>query len=106
MTKPGSAVTSGTVTPEHEPKRSRPGQILAERPDARPPFQDAVAGLLATALATIAGLGLLLIWHLRRRARLIRQRLAHLHDIRLAGPFKAPYRELRQLAGRDDVAAT
>ncbi|MBV8488458.1 MAG: hypothetical protein JO161_09280 [Planctomycetaceae bacterium] len=99
-------MTSGTVASEREPERSRLGQILAERPEARPQFQDAVAGLLATALATIAVLGLLLIWHLRRRARLIRQRLAHLHDIRLPGPFKAPYRELRQLAGRDDVAAT
>ncbi len=78
------------MAPENEPKGSRLGQILAERPEARPQIQGAVASLLATALATIAVLGLLLIWHLRRRARMIRDRLALPRDVRPPDPVEPP----------------
>ncbi|WP_165225621.1 hypothetical protein [Aquisphaera insulae] len=70
--QPGSAGPG----PEPEPRRSRLGRILAEHPEARPRVRSAVFSLLATALATIAIVGLFLIWHLRRRARMIRERLA------------------------------
>jgi hypothetical protein len=57
--------------PKPEPRRSWLRQLL-ERPDARPRVSRAVASLLATAVFAIAVLGGLLIWHLVRRARLIR----------------------------------
>jgi hypothetical protein len=60
--------------PEPEPKRSRLRQLL-ERPDARPRVSRAVASLLAASVVSIAALGVLLIWHLVRRGRLIRQGL-------------------------------
>ena len=105
MTEPGSPARGGTVAPENEPKRSRLGQILAERPEARPQIRAAVASLLATALATIAVLGLLLIWHLRRRARMIRERLALPRDVRLPDSVEPSQGQSRQLAGRDDEPA-
>ena len=58
-----------------QPRRTRLGQILTERPEARPRLSRALGSLLATVLVAIAVLGLLLIWHLRRRAQLIRDRL-------------------------------
>ncbi|QEH34487.1 hypothetical protein OJF2_30260 [Aquisphaera giovannonii] len=78
--------------PPAEPRRSRLGRILEEHPEARPRIRDAVFSLLATALATIAIVGLLLIWHLRRRARLIRERLAPPRRV-----------SLPDLAAKDDV---
>jgi hypothetical protein len=60
--------------PEPEPKRSRLRQLL-ERPEARPRVSWAVASLLAASVVSIAVLGVLLIWHLVRRGRLIRQGL-------------------------------
>ena len=57
-----------------EPKHSRLRQLL-ERPDARPRVSRAVASLLAASVVSIAVLGVLLIWHLVRRGRLIRQGL-------------------------------
>ncbi len=60
--------------PEPEPKRSRLRQLL-ERPEARPRVSRAVASLLAASVVSIAVLGVLLIWHLVRRGRLIRQGL-------------------------------
>jgi hypothetical protein len=58
-----------------EPKRSRLRQILDERPEARPRLGKAVAALLGTTLVAFTALSVLLIWHLMRRARLIRERL-------------------------------
>jgi hypothetical protein len=77
MTDRDSQESSGAVGNggQRQPKRSRLGQILAERPEARPRLSRAVGSLLATVLVAIAVLGLLLIWHLRRRAQLIRERL-------------------------------
>jgi hypothetical protein len=75
MSNQESQPESGGDKPEASPRRTRLGKILAERPEARPALRSAVVSLLATALATIAIVGLLLIWHLRRRAQLIRDRL-------------------------------
>lgn len=70
--------------PGAEPSKTRLGRILAERPEARPRIARAVGGLLAVTLVTVAAVGVLLIWHLRRRARLIRERLAPRCDVTLA----------------------
>lgn len=57
-----------------EPRRSRLRQLL-ERPDARPRVSRAVASLLAASVVALAAIGVLVIWHLVRRGRLIRERL-------------------------------
>lgn len=67
-----------------EPSKTRLGRILAERPEARHRLARAVGGLLAVTLVTVAAMGVLLIWHLRRRARLIREQLAPRCDVTLA----------------------
>ena len=73
------------VKRDHAPKRSRLKRILDENPQARPRVRNAVVSLLGTALATIAVVGLLLIWHLRRRAQLIRDRLGPPRQVALPG---------------------
>ncbi|WP_165245095.1 hypothetical protein [Paludisphaera soli] len=55
--------------------KTRLGRILREHPEARSRLGRAVGGLLSALLATIAAIGVLLIWHLRRRADLVRSRL-------------------------------
>lgn len=65
------------------PRRSRLGQILEQHPEARPRLSDAIGGLLKVVLAAVAVIGVLAIWHLRRRARLIRNRLGPPRDVRL-----------------------
>lgn len=57
-----------------EPRPSRLRQLL-ERPDARPRITRAVASLLGAGVASIGVLGILTIWHLVRRGRLIREKL-------------------------------
>ncbi len=61
--------------PGREPRRSRLRQILDEQPQARSRIGRAVAALLGTSLIALAAIGALLIWHLIRRGRLIRERL-------------------------------
>jgi hypothetical protein len=60
---------------------------LLERPDLAPRDRarigGAVAALLAAGLVAIAAFGALAIWHLVRRGRLIRERLAAPRDVRL-----------------------
>jgi hypothetical protein len=58
-----------------EPKRSRLRQILDEQPEARPRLAKAFVYLLGTTLVAVTAMSVLLIWHLMRRARLIRERL-------------------------------
>ena len=58
-----------------KPVGSRLRQILDEKPEARPRLGNAIAALLGTGLVTLVALGGLLIWHIRRRARLVRERL-------------------------------
>jgi hypothetical protein len=62
--------------PEGEPHRSRLGQILADQPEARPRLRSAVSSLIATSLIAFATMGILLIWHFKRRAQILRDRLA------------------------------
>lgn len=70
--------------PRAEPAKTRLGRILADRPESRPRLARAVGGLLAVTLVTVAAIGVLLIWHLRRRAGLIRERLAPRCELSLA----------------------
>ncbi len=72
--------------PEAEPPKTRLGRILAESPESRPRLSLAVGSLLATTLVALAALGILLIWHLRRRADLIRDRLGPFRDLSLPDP--------------------
>jgi predicted outer membrane lipoprotein len=76
-----------------EPGRSRLRQILDERPEARPRLGNAFAWLLGTILASVAIVSALLIWHLSRRARLIREGLNPPRDVEL---HELPPREARE----------
>jgi hypothetical protein len=62
--------------PELKPdgRRSRLRDLL-DRPEARPRVTQAVARLLGVTIAAIGVIGVLVIWHLVRRGRLIRNRL-------------------------------
>lgn len=87
MTSNEAAVGAG------EPPQSRLRRILDESPRNRSRIGRAVAALAATALVTIAVLGILLIWHLVRRARLIRERLDPPKDVGLVDPRPDPVDE-------------
>jgi hypothetical protein len=50
-------------------------RIIGQGPEARRRLAEAVAGLLGTALVALAAIGGLVIWHLVRRGRIIRDRL-------------------------------
>ncbi|MGO9470199.1 MAG: hypothetical protein ACLQIB_25155 [Isosphaeraceae bacterium] len=71
----GDLVSSKEGAPGTEPRRSRLRQILDEQPQARARVGRAVAVLLGTSLVALAAIGALVIWHLIRRGRLIRERL-------------------------------
>lgn len=73
-----------------EPRRSQLRRILDETPRARRRIGRAVVSLGMTTLAAIVILGLLLIWHLIRRARLIRERLDSPKETRLVDPRANP----------------
>ncbi len=75
MTDTDKPTATSNRSESGEPRRTRLRQILDERPEARPRLGRAVAELLGTTLVAVAALGVLLIWHLVRRARLIRERL-------------------------------
>jgi len=64
-----------------------PGRLrrLMERPDARRKVVRAVASLLGVGIATIGVLGALMIWHLVRRGRLIREGLGPPRMVHLPG---------------------
>jgi hypothetical protein len=66
-----------------ESPRSRLRRLLDERPEARPRIGRAIAILLGTGLVAMAALGALLIWHMVRRGRLIRERLSAPRVVRL-----------------------
>jgi len=72
-----------------EPGRSELRRILEEKPEARGRLGRAVASLGLMTLVTIAALGLLLIWHMKRRARLIRESLGPPKDVILVDPLAA-----------------
>jgi hypothetical protein len=58
-----------------EPRRNWLSRIIGQGPSARKRMAEAVASLLGTALVALAAIGGLLIWHLVRRGRIIRDRL-------------------------------
>ncbi|RUL87138.1 hypothetical protein [Tautonia sociabilis] len=55
---------------------------IARNPDARRRVGTAYAELLAVILASVLGIGGLLLWHLSRRGRLIRDRLGNPRPVR------------------------
>ena len=57
-----------------EPRRNWLRRILQQGPEARRRMGDAVADLLGTALVSLALIGGLVVWHLVRRGRLLRER--------------------------------
>jgi hypothetical protein len=78
-----------------EPRRSPLRRILEERPESRPRLARAFFELAATTLVAVAAIGALLIWHVIRRGRLIRERL---------GPPRAV--ELPDVPGREGDGAS
>jgi hypothetical protein len=83
MTDPQRPGPAQAAAPGTEPPTSLLRQILQRRPDARPRLGRAVAALLGTALVALAAIGALVIWHLVRRGRLIRQRLSPPRIVRM-----------------------
>jgi hypothetical protein len=83
MSDPDPQAENGESKADGEPKRSRLGQILAERPEARPRLKSAVSSLIGASLVAFAAIGILLIWHLRRRAQILRDRLAPPREVSL-----------------------
>jgi hypothetical protein len=73
--------------------RSPLRRILDENPEARPRVGKAIAALLGTGLVTLAALGGLLIWHIMRRGRLIRESL---NSPRVVRPLEPPGEEVDQ----------
>jgi hypothetical protein len=82
-------VSTGATPDGGKPRRSRLRQILDEKPEARPRLGKAIAALLGTGLVTLAALGGLLIWHIMRRGRLIRESLNPPRVVRLLEPSDA-----------------
>jgi hypothetical protein len=76
-----------------KPRRTTLRRILDENPEARPRLGRAIAALVGAGLVTLAALGILLIWHISRRGRLIRERLSH---PRVVPPLELPEREVDQ----------
>ncbi|MGP0063265.1 MAG: hypothetical protein ACLQGP_06625 [Isosphaeraceae bacterium] len=71
------------ATAPGEPRRNWLRRILQEGPEAQRRLARAVAALLGTALVALGAIGVLLIWHLVRRGRLIQQRLNPPRNIRM-----------------------
>ncbi len=61
-------------TAAREPRRTWLSRIIGRGPAERKRLAEAVAALLGTAIVAIAAIGGLVIWHLIRRGRLIRER--------------------------------
>lgn len=59
-----------------EPPPSRLRRLLNEHPRDRSRFANAVASLLGVGLVALVALGFLVVWHLIRRGRLIREGLS------------------------------
>jgi uncharacterized membrane protein len=75
---------------DEKPKRSRLRRILDENPEARPRIGKAVAALLGSGLVTLLAVGALLVWHIRRRAAFMRERLS---PPRILKPLEIPGEE-------------
>jgi hypothetical protein len=72
-----------------EPKRTKLRELL-DRPDARPRVKQAVARLLGVSILSIGVIGALVIWHLVRRGRLIRDGLRPPRSSRLPDQLFTP----------------
>jgi hypothetical protein len=83
MTDPQDLAPIDQSAPGGQQGRSRLRRILDERPEARPRLGRAIAALLGTGLVALAALGGLLIWHLVRRGRMVRERLNPPRIVRL-----------------------
>lgn len=81
---------TGESPADEKPKRSRLRQILDEKPEERPRLGKAIFALLSTTLASLAVIGVLLIWHIKRRAALMRERLS---PPRPVAPLELPGQE-------------
>jgi hypothetical protein len=79
---PNPAPTDRSAATRNQ-RRSPLRRILDERPEARSRLGRAVAALLGTGLFALAAIGGLLIWHLVRRGRMIRERLSPPRIVRL-----------------------
>lgn len=79
--------------PDPQPtlKRSRLRQLL-DRPEARGRVSRAVASLLGVSVLSIGVVGALLIWHMVRRGRLIRESLGPPRDVQLPDLGSKPER--------------
>jgi hypothetical protein len=86
-------VATEAPTDGGQPRKTRLRRILDEQPEARSRLGKAVAALLGTGLVAIAAIGALLIWHIVRRGRLIRERLDH---PRVVPPLELPSHEVDQ----------
>lgn len=71
--------------PGARPRRTELRRLLAH-PDAAPRVRRAVARLLGVSVLSIGVLGALVIWHLVRRGRLIRERLGPPRPVQLSEP--------------------
>jgi hypothetical protein len=69
-------------TPAPQRRRSWLRRLL-DRPDAAPRVRQAVVSLLGVGVVSIGVVGWLIIWHLVRRGRLIREGLNPPRDVRL-----------------------
>lgn len=71
-----SRAGAGGGAAKREPRRTWLSRIIGRGPAERKRLAEAVAALLGTALVAITAIGGLVIWHLIRRGRLIRERQA------------------------------
>jgi hypothetical protein len=78
----GAPAAPGSARPG-EPRRSWLRRIIGQGPAARKRLSEAVAALLGTALIAVAAIGALVIWHLVRRGRIIRERLGPPKSVRM-----------------------
>lgn len=72
--------------PQNPEPRTRLGRLLRDHPEARDPLRRAIGALLVAILGTIVAVGALAIWHLRRRADRLRDRLETGGGCNLAPP--------------------
>jgi hypothetical protein len=76
MTDADDPASTGQPLVPSKRRRTRLRRILDERPEARSRLGRAIAELIGTTLVAIVAIGALLLWHVRRRGRSIRERLA------------------------------
>jgi hypothetical protein len=81
-----SASGSAAAAVPGEPRRNWLRRIIGRGPAARRQLGEAVAALLGAALVALAAIGGLVIWHLVRRGRIIRERLGPPKIVRMPEP--------------------